>query len=89
MPDSHTAHTAGRVDAALDKILKAAGSGRLSNYMPSTQDKLREAMREVLEDAAIAKAGGKRPDEYRIERRPTYGYTADLSNLLSYRPRRD
>ena len=60
MPDSHTPHTAGRVDAALDKILKAAGSGRLSNYMPSTQDKLREAMREVLEDAAIAKAGGER-----------------------------
>ncbi len=52
-----------RIDDALDKILRAAGSGRLSNYMPLTQDKLREAMREVLEEtarAAIAKAGGER-----------------------------
>ncbi len=37
----------------------------------------------------VCRKCGKRPDEYRIERRPTYGYTADLSNLLSYRPRRD
>ena len=50
-----------RIDDALDKILKAAGSGRLSNYMPYTQDRLREAMREVLADearAAIARAEG-------------------------------
>ena len=37
-----------RVDDALDKILRAAGSGKLSSYMPYTQDKLREAMRAVL-----------------------------------------
>lgn len=37
-----------RVDDALDKILRAAGSGKLSSYMPYTQDRLREAMREVL-----------------------------------------
>lgn len=61
MPDSHTAHTAGRIDAALDKILKAAGSSKLSSYMPLTQDKLREAMREVLADAAIARAEGSAP----------------------------
>ena len=34
-----------RVDDALDKILRAAGSGKLSNYMPYTQDRLREAIR--------------------------------------------
>lgn len=53
-----------RVDDALDKILRAAGSGRLSNYMPYTQDRLREAMREVLANearAAIAKADGGAP----------------------------
>lgn len=64
MPDSHTAHTAGRIDAALDKILKAAGSSKLSNYMPYTQDRLREAMRDVLANgarAAIAKAEGSAP----------------------------
>lgn len=37
----------------------------------------------------VCRKCGKRPDEYRIERRPTYGYTADLSNLLNYRSRRD
>ena len=47
-----------RVDDALDKILRAAGSGRLSNYMPYTQDRLREAMREVLTEAALARAEG-------------------------------
>jgi len=53
-----------RVDDALDKILRAAGSGKLSNYMPYTQDRLREAMREVLANearAAIAKADGGAP----------------------------
>ncbi len=53
-----------RVDDALDKILRAAGSGKLSNYMPYTQDRLREAMREVLANearAAIAKAEGGAP----------------------------
>jgi hypothetical protein len=34
-----------RIDDALDKILRAAGSGKLSNYMPYTQDRLREAIR--------------------------------------------
>jgi len=50
-----------RIDDALDKILRAAGSGKLSNYMPYTQDRLREAMREVLADAAIARAEGSAP----------------------------
>ena len=53
-----------RVDDALDKILRAAGSGKLSNYMPYTQDRLREAMRDVLANgarAAIAKAEGSAP----------------------------
>jgi hypothetical protein len=40
--------TPAEIDAALDVILKAAGSGRLSNFMPYTQDKLREAMRQGL-----------------------------------------
>ena len=37
----------------------------------------------------VCRKCGKRPEDYRIERSPTYGYTADLSNLLSYRSRRD
>lgn len=51
-------YTDRHVDDALDKILRAAGSGRLSNYMPYTQDRLREAMREVLTEAALARAEG-------------------------------
>jgi hypothetical protein len=57
-------YTDRHVDDALDKILRAAGSGKLSNYMPYTQDRLREAMREVLADearAAIARAEGSAP----------------------------
>lgn len=53
-----------RIDDALDKILRAAGSGKLSSYMPYTQDRLREAMRDVLAkeaSAAIAKAEGSAP----------------------------
>lgn len=51
-------YTDRHVDDALDKILRAAGSGKLSSYMPYTQDRLREAMREVLTDAALARAEG-------------------------------
>ena len=37
----------------------------------------------------VCRKCGKRPEEYRIERSPTHGHTLDLSNLLSYRSRRD
>jgi hypothetical protein len=35
------------VEAAIDSVLRAQGT-RLSNYMPSTQAKIREAMASVL-----------------------------------------
>lgn len=43
-----------RIDAALDSVLKASGSG-LKNYtMPLTLDRMREAMRKVMSDSYIA-----------------------------------
>ena len=39
------------IDAALDKVLRAAGS-RLDNYtMPKTREAMREAMRDVMRAA--------------------------------------
>lgn len=44
----------GRIEAALNKILRAAGSPVLRNYVPTTQDALRKAMREVMSAEYIA-----------------------------------
>jgi hypothetical protein len=42
-----------RIDEALDSVLKASGSA-LKNYtMPSTLEKMREAMRKVMSDSYI------------------------------------
>lgn len=40
------------IDKALEKVLKAAGT-KLDNYMPSTKDALREAMRQVMSESYI------------------------------------
>ena len=40
------------IDDALNTVLRAAGT-KLSNYMPGTQEKLREAMRNVMSDSYI------------------------------------
>lgn len=43
-----------RIDAALDSVLKAAGSS-LKNYtMQLTLDKMREAMRKIMAESYIA-----------------------------------
>lgn len=43
-----------RIDNALDRVLRAAGS-RLDHYtMPSSREKLREAMREIMSESYIA-----------------------------------
>ncbi len=44
----------GRIDTALNRILRAAGSPVLRKYMPTTQDALRKAMREVMSAEYIA-----------------------------------
>lgn len=40
------------IDASLKTVLAAAGT-KLANYMPGTQEKLREAMRNVMGDSYI------------------------------------
>lgn len=42
-----------RIDAALDAVLRAAGS-RLAYYMPETRVGMREAMRTIMSNAYIA-----------------------------------
>ena len=37
-----------RIDDNLDAVLHAAGSSALRHYMPSTQERMREAMRKIM-----------------------------------------
>ena len=43
-----------RIDAALDSVLKASGSALKHYTMPSTLDRMREAMRKVMVASYIA-----------------------------------
>lgn len=43
-----------RIDAALERILRAAGSARLVQYMPVTRNAMRQAMRDVMSGEYIA-----------------------------------
>ena len=43
-----------KIDAAVEKILKAGGNPPLRMYMPQTQAELRKAVREVMSDSYIA-----------------------------------
>ena len=45
---------AGRIDAALDSVLKASGSALRHHTMAKTLTDMREAMRKVMSDAYIA-----------------------------------
>ena len=42
-----------RIDDNLDSVLRAAGSSTLRHYMPSTQERMREAMRKIMSDSFI------------------------------------
>ena len=43
-----------RIDEALDRVLRASGS-RLANYsMPSTLERMRKEMREIMSESYIA-----------------------------------
>lgn len=42
-----------RIDAALDRVLKASGSALKHYTMPGTLEKMREAMRNVMSEAYI------------------------------------
>ena len=44
--------THARIDAALESILKAAGS-KLDAYMPVSKDAMREAMRKIMSESYI------------------------------------
>lgn len=43
-----------RIDAALDRILRAAGSGLRHYTMPSVLDDLRSTMRDIMSESYIA-----------------------------------
>jgi hypothetical protein len=42
------------IDAALDSVLRASGSALRNYTMPSSLEKMREAMRKVMSDSYIA-----------------------------------
>ncbi len=42
-----------RIDDNLDFVLRAAGSSALRHYMPSTQERMREAMRKIMSQSYI------------------------------------
>lgn len=43
-----------RIDDAVNRILKASNASQLRFYMPLTQDRLREAMRQIMSESYIA-----------------------------------
>lgn len=48
MPGKQPTVSTDSVDAALDKVLRAVGSLPIRSYMPSTQQRARAVMRELL-----------------------------------------
>lgn len=42
-----------RIDAALESVLRAAGTSLRHYSMPATRDGMREAMRKIMSDAYI------------------------------------
>lgn len=42
-----------RIDAALDSVLKAAGTALRHYTMPGSRDRMREAMRQIMSEAYI------------------------------------